>query len=1072
MKKVAMFLAFAFAFAPVTRADDEPASPSVSFGAIVATPGANFGGSFVRAKIASCESADASDLVYLLDLGDGIGPIEGEYDSTDNEATFNVPSARAQAWNIYSARVFAKAGDVEIGSASTELVQGKVTNDVAFVRGWIREYAREGEYDRENEWTRTYDGVPDDTVVKPGLVDGRLVFVDGDKYCFHPTNEHSRTEAKVTVRTDMSFDAPNNDYDEVDGIAAYKVVSVVSGDETNLFFAVWDSAAGEFVTTELPAELDHLYSVTTVIDYEHGKITYSFPDVGSAQVNLSPSANHYVSGVRFEGIGKLDELFGDYDPRLVDANLIRDARGIEYASLDDAVANGKRRLEVLWPDLDGIPNGWARVQENDRYYLDPIAVKAKVVSTTPGVDFTNTTVTVEVSLPAGKTVSGLDNVVAQVVYTDEFDQKHVVGTGDISWNSPETDGSRTGTVTITGADGAPIIVDPMRGYDIVIVDDKGTDDDDEDDEVIGQISKQAISVIPNDGWISEYPNTEEAGTVHVNHGNTGTWTTEAVWGDDGVQVSNSKFTAKVPSQGNVVEIQSEMVFGEALDTSSLDTTGKKAGVVLVRDPGWDDADASTHRYRLAVLNNGSNWTVLDRNLVEPTTDGKYTVRVVLNYLAKQVSYTLVDDDDGDIDLGTYDNSAAMTDYKADPVRGAGYDGSGLVGYLYGKYLHSNVARDEDGVEYSTIAEGKDKPLTLIHDATFTPEANHEHLVLDVGGKRFYPAADWLWTYDDTTKLYRFNPGYEALVTYEGGATNVVFLDDAIATAVTGDDVKVLMGVTNEYAFAQAEKADITLNLNGQEISHPTADAYGDSLVAKGVISIVDEADASAAAPGRVYGELKLADEDANFQIYGGWFDYEFPETYIPAHYVRKVAVEGEWWTVSALGRFLKVDTDGTDEIVNIMPIFIPEEWIAENFPDDASDTSKVSDEAIVTKLNGVDANNLRTWQNYVLGIPTDGSLKLTGAADDTAGAKVAITARTVADRIAQAAAETDAVTLPDADIRFMFQFQYRNPASESGEWTDYGDPVATPTINIDLTDDKISTATYWRIKVIFSEIKK
>lgn len=679
---------------------------------------------------------------------------------------------------------------------------------------------------------------------------------------------------------------------------------------------------------------------------------------------------------------------------------------------------------------------------------DPIFSMA-VTSVTPGVDLTNSTIVATIDY---RNLNGVD--------TSEVEAKLVVDgeeyTGVIAWD----DVARKGTVTF-----GPFAVDPGADGTIVLDTPSG-------DEVFAYREHEVVSAILIGGWIYEYPDEE---TV-IRHGNTGTWSAGSVWGEDGVAVEDSVFTAtNYPSQGNVVLVKSKLTFGDVVDTAGIETTGRKAAIVIV--PGETDGS-----YRFSVLSDGSNWNVIPAELFAPELDGTYEIKVLLNYPAQTVTYSVILEGGDELILGTFANGEAMGDSTENPVSGAGYVGAGLVNWLYGEYWSSNVVRDESGKEYPTIRDAfeaaADGRYVLAWDATYTPAYNHQRLNLDVNGRNFYPASDWYWTYNEETMTYRFNYGLEAEVFYMADDTlmssNVVFLDEAIASAVNGDIVKVLMDVSNEVAFAQTDGADITVNLAGREIQAPEAEKV---MVAKGMIIIRDESDdASVPGPGKVLGELG-ADVGGRYLIFGGWFDDEFDDLYVPAHYEKTVPEEG-WWTVSLTGRFLLVDTEGSEVTNNVMPIFVPNSWIASAFAVEAANVDGVEDEAIVAKLNGDDANRLRTWQNYVLGLAADASLQLTGRATGDADDQVEVAAQSIltvanADR-------------PDADIGVKYQFQYTTDVAASLEkigalpgdetvgdvdagWTNYGEPQDTPRLTVNLNDAGLPASTCWRVKLIFTE---
>ena len=147
------------------------------------------------------------------------------------------------------------------------------------------------------------------------------------------------------------------------------------------------------------------------------------------------------------------------------------------------------------------------------------------------------------------------------------------------------------------------------------------------------------------------------------------------------------------------------------------------------------------------------------------------------------------------------------------------------------------------------------------------------------------------------------------------------------------------------------------------------------------------------------------------------------------------------------GRILRVATATSAT----MPVLVTDAWIAENVTPAGE---SATDEEILAVLNTVNtATGLKKWQAYVLG--ADAKLNLAGAVNATTPTSIDLT-----------------VPKPsvneDAGVAVTYQFQV---STDNVSWTNWGKLSASTTVTVDLTNQEVATATYWRVQAVFTEVK-
>ena len=305
-------------FHDVYVTEPEPVAPFV-LGDPAARPSTNYNGSVVTVGFSGGipEGVTPTAKVTL-----GGKDYAGTVDVEKGTVSFRLPDDIVTAGNVYEGKVTVTVG----GSAYVK--------DVTLAQGTFK-------IDENSEWiSETSEGFG-----VTGTWSGDLAEVwDGGISVSNATFTAATpapADAVVTITTTMDFNGAAQDAFDTSKRAGIRVVK--SGGVNRYAFLTAD---GVVTNTDFVATVGSASEVRITLDRVNGTVAYAVgrTDLGTHPMRSKAAGVGSVSVTEATDIGY---LFGGYHFEGLDANLAK-AGGVEYATVEAAVASGKGEVELLW----------------------------------------------------------------------------------------------------------------------------------------------------------------------------------------------------------------------------------------------------------------------------------------------------------------------------------------------------------------------------------------------------------------------------------------------------------------------------------------------------------------------------------------------------------------------------------------------------------------------------------------------------------------------------------------------------------------------------------------------------
>lgn len=305
-------------FHEVYVTEPEPVEP-FALGDPTARPSTNYNGSVVSVRFSGGVPAGVTPTAEVTLGGHAY---VGTVDVESGTVSFRLPDDIVTAGNVYEGKV-----TVTVGGASyvkdVTLAQG--TFKVDENTDWISETS-EG-FGVSGTWSGDFAEVWDG-----GIAVSNATFTAANP---------APADAVVTITTTMDFHGAAQDAFDASKRAGIRVVKV-----GGVYRYAFLTADGVVTNADFVATVGSASEVRITLDRENGTVSYS---VGRTDLGTHPmtAKTAGVGSVSVTEATDLGYLFGDYHFEGLDANLAK-AGGVEYATVEDAVASGKGEVQLLW----------------------------------------------------------------------------------------------------------------------------------------------------------------------------------------------------------------------------------------------------------------------------------------------------------------------------------------------------------------------------------------------------------------------------------------------------------------------------------------------------------------------------------------------------------------------------------------------------------------------------------------------------------------------------------------------------------------------------------------------------